>query len=50
MRDGKSLSGADGFNDYFGLMVSLDLCQMEKILTTTVSQEEPADGVARRDA
>jgi hypothetical protein len=34
----------------FGLMISLDLCQMEKILTATVSQEEPADGVARRDA
>ena len=34
----------------FNLMISLDLCQMEKILTATVSQEEAADGIARRDA
>ena len=28
MRDGKSLSGADDFSDYFDLMISLELCAM----------------------
>jgi hypothetical protein len=32
------------------LMISLGLCQVEKILTASVSQEELADGVAGRDA
>jgi hypothetical protein len=32
------------------LMISLELCTVQKILTATVSEEEPANGVAGRDA